>query len=140
MPAKDIYHFALKKALEKDDWEITKDPFAISTPGVDFYIDLGAERNFIEAERGTERIAIEVKSLKGNSPFYDYHQALGQFLMYKLALKMNNFDHNPYLAIPEPQYLILNKTVIYPKSWEDYSVNLIVFDEKAQKIIQWIKN
>ncbi|WP_425421657.1 element excision factor XisH family protein [Phaeodactylibacter xiamenensis] len=50
MPAKDIYHFALKKALEKDDWEITKDPFAISTPGVDFYIDLGAERNFIEAE------------------------------------------------------------------------------------------
>jgi len=81
-----------------------------------------------------------VKSLKGNSPFYDYHQALGQFLMYKLALKMNNFDHNPYLAVPEPQYLILNKTVIYPKSWEVYSVNLIVFDEKAQKIIQWIKN
>lgn len=101
MLVKDIYYFVLKKVLEKDDWEIIKDFFVIFIFGVDFYIDFGVERNFIEVERGIERIVIEVKLLKGNLFFYDYYQVLGQFLMYKLVLKMNNFDYNFYFVILE---------------------------------------
>lgn len=78
MLVKDIYYFVLKKVLEKDDWEIIKDFFVIFIFGVDFYIDFGVERNFIEVERGIERIVIEVKLLKGNLFFYDYYQVLGQ--------------------------------------------------------------
>lgn len=73
MLVKDIYYFVLKKVLEKDDWEIIKDFFVIFIFGVDFYIDFGVERNFIEVERGIERIVIEVKLLKGNLFFYDYY-------------------------------------------------------------------
>jgi hypothetical protein len=29
MQAKDIYHNAVRNALEKDSWEITKDPFIL---------------------------------------------------------------------------------------------------------------
>jgi len=29
MPAKDIYHERVKKALEKDGWTITNDPFKL---------------------------------------------------------------------------------------------------------------
>jgi hypothetical protein len=35
--------------------------------------------------------------------------------MYKLALKMNNFDHNPYLAIPEPQLSDIKQNRHLPK-------------------------
>lgn len=29
MPARDIYHNAVRNALEKDSWQITKDPFIL---------------------------------------------------------------------------------------------------------------
>jgi len=61
MPARDKFHGAVKKALEKDGWTITDDPLSLRFSGIDFFIDLGAER-LIAAERGQEKIAVEIKS------------------------------------------------------------------------------
>ena len=78
-----------------------------------------------------------MKALKGNSTFYDYHQAFGQYLIYHLALQMTKSNHMPFLAIPEQQYIQLRKVDIYPKSWQIYKVNLLIFDEYNEKIIEW---
>jgi hypothetical protein len=43
----------------------------------------------------------------------------------------------PFLAIPEQQYIQLRKVDIYPKSWQIYKVNLLIFDEYNEKIIEW---
>nr|WP_052515905.1 element excision factor XisH family protein [Phaeodactylibacter xiamenensis] len=43
----------------------------------------------IAAEKGTEKIAVEIKSFLGTSRVYDFHQAIGQFVIYKMALKRN---------------------------------------------------
>ncbi|MFN7524040.1 MAG: element excision factor XisH family protein, partial [Aphanizomenon sp.] len=43
MPAKDIYHDQVKNALEKENWQITKDPLVLKWGTRDLYIDLGAE-------------------------------------------------------------------------------------------------
>ncbi len=43
MPAKDIYHDAVKQALNKDGWAVTHDPLHLKYGGFDFFIDLGAE-------------------------------------------------------------------------------------------------
>ena len=59
MPAKDIFHNAVKHALEKDGWLITDDPIYLDFGGVEIYIDLGAEK-IIAAEREGEKIAVEV--------------------------------------------------------------------------------
>lgn len=40
----------------------------------------------LAAERGTEKIAVEIKSFLGDSELFEYHAALGQFLNYRLAL------------------------------------------------------
>jgi predicted RecB family endonuclease len=61
MSAKDIFHEVVKRALQKDGWQITHDPLSISVGGVNMSIDLGAER-LIAAEREGEKIAVEVKS------------------------------------------------------------------------------
>ena len=38
MPAKDIYHEAVKIALEKDGWLITDDPLVLKSGGVRFVL------------------------------------------------------------------------------------------------------
>lgn len=62
MPAKDLYHEAVKNALIKDGWTITHDPLRLRLRrGKSLFVDLGAER-LLAAERGAEKIAVEVKS------------------------------------------------------------------------------
>lgn len=138
MPKRDIFHEAVCVALEKDGWTITDDPLTVPTPGVDFHIDLGASKDLIGAKKGGQEIAVEIKSLKGNSAFYDYHQALGQFLIYRLALEMTGNKHFLYLAIPESQYLRLSKIEIYDLSWNEFKVSLLVFNENTKTIKKWI--
>lgn len=61
--AKDLYHETVKTALVKEGWLITHDPLYLADEParIDYEIDLGAEK-LIVAERGPEKIAVEVKS------------------------------------------------------------------------------
>lgn len=61
MPARDIFHDAVRTALEKDGWVITADPLILVVGIRSVFVDLGAEK-LIAAERGTEKIAVEIKS------------------------------------------------------------------------------
>ncbi len=82
MAAKDIFHEVVKKALQKDGWQITHDPLSLGVGGVNISIDLGAER-LIAAEREGKKIAVEVKSfLERASAISEFHTALGQFINY----------------------------------------------------------
>jgi len=85
MAAKDIYHQHVRRALEKDGWTITHDPLSVQWLGKVLQFDLGAER-IIAAERGEEKIAIEVKSFLSPSPIEDLRDAIGQFIIYREAL------------------------------------------------------
>jgi XisH protein len=78
MSAKDKFHEQVKRALIKDQWTVTDDPLEVTAEGRTFIVDLGAER-LILADRGMEKIAIEVKSFLGSSAITDFYGALGQF-------------------------------------------------------------
>ena len=86
MSAKDIFHEAVKQALQKEQWVITDDPLKFKFGNVNFQVDLGAER-LVAAERAGEKIAVEIKSFLNPSAITDFYGALGQFLSYRLALK-----------------------------------------------------
>ena len=43
--AKDLYHDLVKRALKKDGWEITHDPYELRVGGVEMYVDIGAQGN-----------------------------------------------------------------------------------------------
>ncbi len=47
--AKDVFHDAVRRALEKDRWIITDDPLFLRFGGLDMYIDLGAEQLLAKA-------------------------------------------------------------------------------------------
>jgi hypothetical protein len=74
LSAKDIFHEAIKHGLEKDQWQISSDPLKLVWEEVKVKIDLAAER-LIAAERGEEKIAVEIKSFIGMSAISDFHTA-----------------------------------------------------------------
>ena len=76
MSKRDFFHEAVCDALGKDGWAITDDPLKIEWGGATIKIDLGAER-LIAAERGNEKIAVEIKSFLSPSPLSEFHTALG---------------------------------------------------------------
>jgi XisH protein len=129
----------VRDALEKEGWLITDDPLAISTNGADLQIDLGAERDIIGAQKNNERIAVEIKSLKIHTYNYDFYQALGQFLMYRLALINAGIERELFLAIPQIPFNSLEKIELYRMAWKEFRVNFLIFDDQKKTIVKWIK-
>ena len=78
MPQLDLYHDAVKHALVKDGWTITHDPFALKYKSLRVFVDLGAEKIFAD-EKGTRKVAIEIKVFENPSPVNDFEKAMGQY-------------------------------------------------------------
>jgi hypothetical protein len=136
--AKDRFHEVVKNALIKDGWNITHNQFGIKVGGVDMEIDLGAER-LLTAERGTEKIAVEVKSfLAEGSAISQFHTALGQFINYRGALRREEPDRILYLAVPDLTYNTFFQLDFPAEMLQENTVKLIVYNVKHQEIVQWI--
>ena len=100
MPRLDLYHNTFKRALQKDNWTITHDPFLLKIGNKRLYADLGADR-LISAEKGHKKIAVEIKSFLGPSDVKDLEQALGQFVLYRKTLDQQERERRLYLAVNE---------------------------------------
>ncbi len=137
MSAKDLFHNAVKHALQKDGWTITHDPFPLTVDDINMAVDLGAEK-LIAAVKGTQKIAVEVKSFVGASNITEFHTALGQFLNYRIALEGKEPDRVLYLAIPSDtfkEFFILPfiQTVI-----QRHQLRLVVYRPEQEVIVTWI--
>lgn len=64
--------------------------------------------------------------------------ALGQFLIYKVALETDEPDRQLYLAVPVSVYTDFFDDSFFVGILKRYAVQLLIFDEDQQKIIQWI--
>ncbi|NJS12907.1 MAG: fatty-acid oxidation protein subunit alpha [Microcoleus sp. CSU_2_2] len=138
MAAKDRFHDAVKRGLKKDKWVITHDPLTIEFSEDDeVEIDLGAEQ-LLGAEKGVEKIAIEIKSFLSESALYDFHRALGQFLNYRLVLEIIEPERTLYLAVPISAYESFFKRELPQSSVRRYQVKLIVYDPVKEVIVKWI--
>ncbi|WP_265278398.1 XisH family protein [Nostoc sp. KVJ3] len=103
MPAKDLYHDAVKNALIKDGWLIIADPYIIKYEDAELYADLAAEKP-IAAERQGQKIVVEIKSFVGKSQMYDFHSALGQYIVYRNLIQVSEPEYNLYLSIDDIVY------------------------------------
>jgi hypothetical protein len=138
MPARDAIHDAVKAALIKGGWTITHDPYSFQFGDRDLYADLGAERA-LGAEKGDERIAVEVKSFVGPSPVHDLENAIGQFILYQLLLKQSDPERRLFLAMPERSYRLLLSDADGQLVVEGAGLSLLTVDATSQEIIRWLK-
>jgi hypothetical protein len=139
MSSRDIYHNTVKIALQKDGWTITHDPFPLQIGNKRLSADLGAER-LISAEKGTEKIVVEVKSFVSASDVKDLEQALGQYILYKQILNEIGEQRDLYLAISQPAYQSVFTIEIGQILIKNQIIKLIVFNDISEEIIQWIQN
>ena len=136
MSAKDFFHNAVRLALEKDGWLITNDPLSFTVDGLDFRIDLGAER-LLGAEKEGQKIAVEIKSFLGQSEVTEFHIALGQTLNYRSVLRKKEPDRILYLAIGNEIYKEFFLIPFIQEIIAEHQLKLLIFEIIKQEIVLW---
>lgn len=137
MPADDAIKPAVVAALIKDGWTITHDPYTVRFGGIKIQADLAAER-VIAAERGLDRIAVEIKSFSSPSPVHDFEEALGQFLLYLSVIKRFDPGRRLYLAIDHETDETLFQRDAIRATIKDYQVARVVVRLAKEEIVSWI--
>ncbi|QSJ16196.1 XisH family protein [Nostoc sp. UHCC 0702] len=137
MPAKDLYHDAVKHALIKDGWLIIADPYIIKYEDAELYADLAAEKP-IAAERQGQKIVVEIKSFVGKSQMYDFHNALGQYIVYRNLIQVSEPEYNLYLAIDDIVYFNFFQRLSIQLIARQNNLQLIIVDIQQEQILQWI--
>ena len=91
----------------------------------------------IAAEKGEEKIAVEIKSFIGVSQLQDFYLALGQFSYYQVALEKTEPGRKLFLAVPDVAYSTFFKEPMTVEVIRRYDVRLLVYEILGQKIILW---
>ncbi|MEG4575093.1 element excision factor XisH family protein [Microcoleus sp. N3A4] len=135
--AKDIYHYNVRTALEKDGWTITDDPLTLQFGSRGVFVDLGAKK-LLAAEREGQKIAVEIKSFVGKSLVKDWENAIGQYTLYLKILSKKEPDRTLYLAITEEIYTSFFNEDIVQVVLADGVIKILVVDTIQEVITRWI--
>lgn len=98
--------------------------------------DLGAERT-IAAERGEEKIAVEIKSFLNVSQVVDLEKALGQYTLYERLLQHREPERKLYLAVPVYAFNGIFSKPVGRIVLEELGVRLIVFSVSEEGDLLW---
>jgi hypothetical protein len=126
----------VRNALIKDGWTITQDPLFIEYGQEDMYIDLGAER-LLAAERGTVKIAVEVKSFVGTSTLTELHNALGQYQIYLAVLEKIEPERRLFLALSKAAFEELSEMATFELVVARFGIAMLVVRIGEEEIAQW---
>lgn len=135
MSKRDKYHETVKQALIREGWAITHDPYMFQTDPK-LATDLGAER-LLAAERGYERIAVEIKSFLRSSQVVDLEEAIGQYALYQLFLRQSDPERQLYLAVPRHALDNILSREVGRVAIEGLKVNVIVYSLADEEPLLW---
>lgn len=136
MSAKDIIHDIVRTALEKDGWRITHDPLTIRFGSIRLFADLGAER-LLAAEKGTRKIAVEIKSFVGVSRMEDLQKAIGQYDLYAAFLAEVEPEREVYLAVSDEIFYTLFDSVEGQVIIRRVSLKILAVNLNSQEVVLW---
>lgn len=135
MSCRDMYHDLVKHALAKEGWRITHDPYVLlADPKL--AVDLGTERT-IAAERGQEKIAVEIKSFRGASQVADLQEAIGQYSMYQIFLRRQEPERILYLAVPSYTLDDILSREVGQATIRELHIKLLIYSLNEEEPLQW---
>jgi hypothetical protein len=137
MPRYDRYHDVVRQALIKEGWTITDDPFVLRFGKERLYADLGAEKTYA-AEKGEQKIVVEIKVFGSASLTTELERAVGQYGVYRTLLKRQHPHRMLYLAVPYDVYADFFQWSAVQEIIIDHQLHLLIFEPETQEIIQWI--
>jgi XisH protein len=119
------------------DWQISHDPYSLKIGKKDLFIDLGCEK-LLTAEKGTQKIAVEIKSFVSPSEIRDLEIVLGQYVLYQNVLGRTEPDRTLYLAIRQSSFIKLFEQEVGQILLENKILKLLTFNPETEVITQWI--
>ena len=133
-----MFHEAVRHALIKDGWTITHDPFRLEDKDnkIAYEADLGAEK-LLAAEKGLDKIVVEVKSFLKLSLSHEFHGILGQYMTYINALEFLDLDRELIIAVPQFAEARIQEYPFILHLIKKHNVKLFVFDEIEEIILTW---
>lgn len=138
MPARDIYHSAVRFALVKDGWEILAEDYNLEYGGDRLYVDIAAEKSIV-AEKQDQSILVEIKSFLGRSFVNELENAVGQYIVYRDILLETGLPFDLYLAVTQGVYKSNFQRKLAQMIVKRNRVKLLVFDPTNEVVKQWIE-
>lgn len=135
---KDKYHDIVRRALIKEGWTITHDPYLLPAGKKELKVDLGAEK-MIAAQKGMEIIAVEIKSFVATSQVYEFYRAIGQFEYYAFSLEQVDAGRVLFMAVPEGVYDSFFTDEHVAQFLKIKQVLLLVYNIEQEIVAKWIK-
>lgn len=133
MPAKDRYHDAVKNALVKDGWVVTAEQVRLLYGDRNLWIDIQAEKTVDQRV-----ILIEVKELDDvDSPVEALANAIGKYLLYRLAIIYTKRYAPLYLAVTEAAYNGILSGVAGQQALTQFQILVVVFNPEREEIVKW---
>jgi hypothetical protein len=123
--------------LVKAGWTVTHAPYTLTFGQRDVFVDFGAERLLLAAERGQEKIAVELKTFRGQSDVSDLEAALGQYVFYRSLLMRAEPERRLFLAVPDTVFTSTLQEPISRLVLEDLAVAVIAFNVQREEIVRW---
>lgn len=136
MSRTDFYHNHVRDALIKAGWIITDDQLSIRFDTLRLSIDLMATKT--AADGSVSYIAVEVKNFRERKDYVnEFHKAVGQFLAYRELLKLRDFPHTIYLAVPDAVFKTFFQSGLIRHLTKLHALQFITFDPELQTLVQW---
>lgn len=137
MSRKDRYHSIVKQKLIQEGWTITHDPYIFFNSTPQLSTDLGGER-LIAADKGREKIVVEIKSFLNLSQVSDLEKAIGQYNLYMWHLEDQEPDRTLYVAVPLYAYEGVFSMPVGQMAIDRLRMKLIVYTVSEEGTLQWI--
>jgi hypothetical protein len=137
MPTQDLYHDVVRDALRKDGWRITHTALQLKDRAESHVGELWGGPWLI-ADKDERKIAVAVSSFVGRSSPVDITQTWRQLALSRPRLHAMDADRVVYLAIRQATYSACFEGTEDDLLLEKERMQLIVFDPRAEVIVQWV--
>jgi hypothetical protein len=133
MPAEDHYHGTVMRAVSKEGWTVTDQQVSLSVGERRLWVDIRAIQS-----NGDTVILIEVKGFAAPSNVNSLANAIGQYMLYKVALKYIGSQERLFLAAPLAAYNGILSEPLGEWTLHELNIDLLVFDPDKEEIVEWI--
>jgi len=114
----------------------TDDPLFIEFGGIDLFVDIGAEK-IVAAHKNGKKNCCRNQEFIGLSLISEFHKALGQYINYREALKIEEPTRKLYLAIPSDIYNNFFSLELIKLVSKNNKLSLIIYNVEQEVIIKW---
>ena len=137
MPTQDLYHDIVRDALRKDGWRITHTALQLKAQAASRAGKLW-EGPWLIADKDERKVAVAVDSFVGRSSPADVIQTWGRLGLSRPRLHALDSDRVVCLAVRQATYSACFGGIEGDLLLEKEHMRLIVFDPRAEVIVQWV--